>query len=128
MEHLGDRGRRPVVADRHAHARVPTPASDDAASRRRRGRDLRAGQADPWGRTRGDGSRRRLARYRTWPVSKRVEFFARTGVAWAELRRRLIEKDMVDIRVGSKHHGAFTMDSLREQREADVFLKLPGPL
>ena len=31
---------------------------------------------------------------RAWPVAKRVEFFARTGVNWAELKKRLTEKRM----------------------------------
>ena len=32
--------------------------------------------------------------YASWPVEKRVEFFARTGVNWAELKKRLTEKHM----------------------------------
>ena len=34
--------------------------------------------------------------YASWPVAKRVEFFAKTGVNWAELKKRLTEKHMAD--------------------------------
>ena len=49
--------------------------------------------------TAGDGRSSQLAMraraYRTWPMEKRVEFFAKTGVAWDELKRRLVEKKIV---------------------------------
>jgi len=34
--------------------------------------------------------------YAIWPVAKRVEFFAKTGVSWAELKKRMVEKKMTE--------------------------------